>query len=38
MPSGTPGMDMPGAPKSAFKVYAITEDNQAAVYNSYSDY
>jgi hypothetical protein len=38
MPSGTPGMDMPGASKNDFKVYSVTDDNQADVYNSYSDY
>ena len=38
MPSGTPGMDMPGAPKQPFKVYAISNDDQVSVYNSYADY
>ncbi len=38
MPSGTPGMDSPGAPKQAFNVYAISKDNEASIYNSYSDY
>jgi hypothetical protein len=38
MPSGSPGMDMPGAPNTAFKVYSISNDNQAAVFNSYADY
>jgi len=38
MPSGTPGMDRPGAPKQDFKVYAISNDDKASVYNSYSDY
>ena len=38
MPSGTPGMDMPGAPKDDFKVFAISNDNNVSIYNSYSDY
>ncbi len=38
MPSGSPGMDTPGSPKQEFKVYAITSDDQAGVYNVYSDY
>lgn len=38
MPSGTPGMDSPGAPKNDFKVFAISNDNKVSVYNSYSDY
>ncbi len=38
MPSGTPGMDMPGAPKQDFKVYAVSESDEVSVYNSYSDY
>jgi hypothetical protein len=38
MPSGTPGMDMPGAPKQAFKVYAISDQDEVSVYNSYADY
>ncbi|MDJ0831871.1 MAG: DUF411 domain-containing protein [Gammaproteobacteria bacterium] len=38
MPSGTPGMDMPGAPKDDFKVFAISNDNNISIYNSYSDY
>ena len=38
MPSGTPGMDMPGAPKRDFRVFAIDKDNEASVYNSYSNY
>ncbi len=38
MPSGTPGMDTPGAPKQPFKVYAISNDDQASVYNSYENY
>ena len=38
MPSGTPGMDTPGSPKQDFKVYAVTRDDQAGIYNAYSDY
>ena len=38
MPSGTPGMDMPGAPKQDFKVYAINQDDDVSVFNSYSNY
>ncbi len=38
MPSGTPGMDTPGAPKQDFKVFAISNDNNVSIYNSYSDY
>lgn len=38
MPSGTPGMDTPGAPKHDFKVFAISNDNSVSVYNQYSDY
>ena len=38
MPSGTPGMDTPGAPKQDFKVFAITNDDQVRVYNSYANY
>ncbi len=38
MPSGTPGMDMQGAPKNDFKVFAISNDGEVSVFNSYSDY
>ncbi len=38
MPSGTPGMDTPGAPKHDFKVYAISNDNNVSVYKGYSNY
>ncbi|MES9935202.1 MAG: DUF411 domain-containing protein [Sedimenticola sp.] len=38
MPSGTPGMDMPGSPKDKFKVYSINQDNEVGVYNSYANY
>jgi hypothetical protein len=38
MPSGTPGMDMPGAPRNEFKVYSISQDDQVDVYNTYNNY
>ena len=38
MPSGGPGMDMPGARKDQFKVYAVSEENKISVYNSYDNY
>ena len=38
MPSGTPGMDMPGAPKQAFRVFSISQDEEVGVYNTYSEY
>ncbi len=38
MPSGGPGMDMPGAAKQPFKVYSVNTENQVEVYQSYSDY
>jgi hypothetical protein len=38
MPSGTPGMDMPGAPRNEFKVYSISQDEQVDVYNTYNNY
>ena len=38
MPSGTPGMDTPGAPKQSFKVYSISHDDEVGVFNAYSDY
>lgn len=38
MPSGTPGMDTPGAPKHDFKVYSVSNDDQVGVVNSYSNY
>jgi hypothetical protein len=38
MPSGTPGMDAPGSPKQDFKVYAVSDQDQVSVYNSYSNY
>ena len=38
MPSGTPGMDTPGAPKNNFNVYSINKDNSTSIYKSYSNY
>lgn len=38
MPSGGPGMDMPGAAKQPFQVFSVTEDNKVDVYNNYSEY
>lgn len=38
MPSGTPGMDTPGAPKDEFRVYSISQDDQVGIYQSYSNY
>lgn len=38
MPSGTPGMDTPGAPKDEFRVYSVSQDDQVDVYKIYSDY
>ena len=38
MPSGTPGMDSPGAPQDAFRVYAISHDDRVDVFQAYSDY
>lgn len=38
MPSGTPGMDTPGASKDAFNVYSIDKDDKVGVYKSYSNY
>ncbi len=38
MPSGTPGMDPPGAPKQAFDVYAISHGDVVSIYNRYSNY
>ncbi|MCP4472076.1 MAG: DUF411 domain-containing protein [Gammaproteobacteria bacterium] len=38
MPSGTPGMDTAGAPSDAFRVYSISKDDRATVYQNYSDY
>ena len=38
MPSGSPGMDMPGAPKHAFTVFSVSSDDQVGKFNTYSDY
>ena len=38
MPSGTPGMDTPGAPKQAFKVFSVSHDDEVGVFNNYSNY
>ena len=38
MPSGTPGMDTPGAPKDDFRVYSISKDDRVDVYQTYSNY
>lgn len=38
MPSGGPGMDMPGAPKDAFKVFAVSKDDKVSVFKQYENY
>ncbi len=38
MPSGTPGMDAPGAPKQEFNVFAISNNDEVSIYNNYKDY
>lgn len=38
MPSGTPGMDTPGAVKDNFHVYSINKKDEVSIFNSYSDY
>ena len=38
MPSGTPGMDTPGAPKHDFKVFSVNHKDEVGIYNTYSDY
>lgn len=38
MPSGSPGMDMPGAPKQDFKVFAVGNDDAVSIFNEYSNY
>lgn len=38
MPSGGPGMDMPGARKDAFKVYAVSKQDEVSTYNDYESY
>lgn len=38
MPSGSPGMDAPGAPRQDFKVFAVSKDDQVDIFNTYTDY
>lgn len=38
MPSGGPGMDMPGASRDDFTVFSVDENNQVGTYNEYSGY
>ncbi|WP_286238264.1 DUF411 domain-containing protein [Neptuniibacter halophilus] len=38
MPSGGPGMDMPGARKDDFSVFAVSKDDQISEFSRYSDY
>jgi hypothetical protein len=38
MPSGTPGMDTPGASKDDFNVFSISKDNKIGIYKTYTDY
>lgn len=38
MPSGTPGMDTPGAVKNNFHVYSINKQDKVSIFKSYSDY
>lgn len=38
MPSGTPGMDQPGARKDDFNVFSVSQDDSVQIYNSYRDY
>lgn len=38
MPSGTPGMDTPGANKDEFNVYSVNTDDQVGIYKNYKDY
>ena len=38
MPSGTPGMDSPGAPKNNFKVYAMSKEDKVSVFKHYDNY
>ena len=38
MPSGTPGMDLAGAQRDAFKVYSVGKDDRVEVFKAYSDY
>ncbi|WP_271272635.1 DUF411 domain-containing protein [Aliamphritea hakodatensis] len=38
MASGTPGMDMDGAEKHDFRVYAVKTNGDQSVFNTYTDY
>lgn len=38
MPSGTPGMDTPGARKDEFRVYSVSQDDQVGIYRLYKNY
>jgi hypothetical protein len=38
MPSGTPGMDTPGAPSQDFRVFAVSTDDEVSIFNEYSNY
>lgn len=38
MVSGSPGMDAPGAPKQAFKVFALHDNDEVTVFSDYQDY
>lgn len=38
MVSGSPGMDMPGAPKQAFKVYSVDTQGKVGVFSEYTGY
>ena len=38
MPSGTPGMDTPGAPRDPFRVYSISNDDEVGVFTTYENY
>lgn len=38
MPSGGPGMDMDGARKDDFKVYAVSHKNEVGVFAEYKNY
>lgn len=38
MPSGTPGMDTPGAPRDQFRVYSVNEADEVGIYRTYGNY
>lgn len=38
MPSGTPGMDTPGAARDEFNVYSVDKNNKIGIYKNYKDY